>query len=541
MNMELSSVIGCSQANNIICGSKLLAYKGEELRFCVPPGNKANSVSFFRRNTRWPNSSGLRFSLNVTAQSQPQPIRSDNPSARNPTRRSKKVDGLRLFVGLPLDAVSDCNTINHARAIAAGLRALKLLGIEGVELPIWWGVVEKEEMGKYEWSGYLALAEMVHNAGLKLHVSLCFHGNKQPKIPLPEWVLRIREAEPDIFYADRSGQRYTDCLSVAVDELPVLNGKTPVQVYQEFCESFKSSFSQYMGTTVTGVTMGLGPDGELRYPSHHQPVKSGKVFGAGEFQCYDKNMLGLLKKHAEATGNPFWGLGGPHDAPAYGQLPNTSSFFNDNGGSWESPYGDFFLSWYSSQLLSHADRILSLASTSFGDSSVAAYGKIPLMHSWSKMRSHPSELTAGFHNTENNDGYGAVAEMFARNSCKMILPGMDLSDEHQPEGSLSSPESVLAQIRAACREHGVEVSGENLVMSKASHGLEQIKKNTAGENMVDLFTYQRMGAAFFSPDHFRSFTAFVRSLNQLELHSDDLPEEEEMAQTSSESSIMQAA
>lgn len=162
-----------------------------------------------------------------------------------------QLNGVRLFVGLPLDAVTDCNTVNHVRAIAAGLKALKLLGVEGVELPVWWGVAEKEAMGKYDWSGYLALAEMVQNAGLKLHVSLCFHANEQPKIPLPEWVSHIGESEPSIFYADRSGQHFQGCLSLAVDDLPVLNGKTPVQVYQEFCESFKSSFSHFMGSTIT--------------------------------------------------------------------------------------------------------------------------------------------------------------------------------------------------------------------------------------------------------------------------------------------------
>lgn len=156
-----------------------------------------------------------------------------------------------MYVGLPLDAVSTCNAVNHSRAIAAGLKALKLLGVEGVELPVWWGIVEKETMGKFEWSGYLALAEMVQNAGLKLHVSLCFHASDQPKIPLPEWVSKIGESDPNIFFTDRHGQQYKDCISLSVDNLPVLNGKTPIQVYHEFCESFKSSFSNLMGSTIS--------------------------------------------------------------------------------------------------------------------------------------------------------------------------------------------------------------------------------------------------------------------------------------------------
>lgn len=292
-----------------------------------------------------------------------------------------------------------------------------------------------------------------------------------------------------------------------------------------------------------GISMGLGPEGELRYPSHHH--SNGKTQGVGEFQCYDQNMLQLLKQHAEASGNPLWGLGGPHDVPTYDQPPHSNNFFKD-GGSWESQYGDFFLSWYSNQLITHGDCLLSLAASTFGDTGVTIHGKIPLMHTWYGTQSHPSELTAGFYNTANREGYEPVAKIFAKNSCKIMLPGLDLSDANQPSETRSSPESLLAQIMASCRNHGVRVSGQNSSVFGAPEGFDQIKKNLSGDNVLDLFTYQRMGAYFFSPEHFPSFTEFVRSLNQPELHSDDLPtvEEEgtESAVNSQESSVsMQAA
>uniref|UniRef100_A0A7N1A9S3 Uncharacterized protein n=1 Tax=Kalanchoe fedtschenkoi TaxID=63787 RepID=A0A7N1A9S3_KALFE len=110
------------------------------------------------------------------------------------------------------------------------------------------------------------------------------------------------------------------------------------------------------------------------------------------------------------------------------------------------------------------------------------------------------------------------------NSCKMILPGMDLSDEHQLEGSLSSPESLLAQVMSSCSKHNVEVSGQNSSISQVPGGFGRIKKNLLDENAaVDLFTYQRMGALFFSPENFRSFTELVRSLSQPSMGVDDLP------------------
>lgn len=518
-------MIGNSQANlGSCCNSDIVRFSNiRNVEKCFNSSEKLQ-ISFGGR-LKFINSPN-KLSRRISASKQPVPVPSDKLSGRKSVD-SKPKDGVKLYVGLPLDSVSDCNAVNHAKAISVGLKALKLLGVEGVELPIWWGIAERETMEKYEWSGYLALAEMVQKVGLKLHVSLCFHSAKESKIPLPKWVSQIGEAEPSIFFMDRSGHRYKECLSLAVDDLHVLNGKTPTQVYKDFFESFKASFTPFLGSTIKGISIGLGPDGELRYPSYDQQSKNSNIRGAGEFQCYDKNMISNLKPQAEALGHPLWGLSGPHDAPSYNDSPLLNNFFKDQGGSWETAYGDFFLSWYSSQLTSHGDRLLSLASSTFSDSPVTICGKVPLMHSWYKTRSHSSELTAGYYNTDNRNGYEEVVQMFSRNSSKIILPGLDLSDEYQKNQTHSSPESLVEQIKTTSRKCGVEISGQNLMVSGPPEGFEQIKKNLRGDQAVDLFTYQRMGSEFFSPDHFPSFTAFIMSLNQQEWLLDDLPMNEE--------------
>lgn len=483
-----------------------------------------NSKVCFGQLKNLRNNGGFGFTLKAAHAAAVDFVEKDSTDNSSSASSLKSIEDIKLYVGLPLDAVSECHRMNHEKAVTAGLKALKLMGVDGVELPIWWGLVEKEAMGEYNWSGYLAIAELVQKMGLKLHVSLCFHASQQPRIPLPDWVSRVGETDSSIFFTDRSGQQYKDCLSLAADDLPILDGKSPLQVYLEFCENFKSSFATFMGSTITGITIGLGPDGELRYPSSgHASKATTNLPGVGEFQCYDKNMLSLLKQHAEETSNPLWGLGGPHDVPTYDQPPSANTFFKDDGGSWETPYGDFFLSWYSSQLISHGDRMLSLASSVFSSSPVSISGKLPLMCSWYRTRSHPSELTAGFYNTATRDGYEAVVEKFAKNSCMMILPGMDLLDEHQTNGS--SPQSLLAQIEGTCRKQGLQFSGQNSSHSGATDGFGEIKKNLLENNeMVDLFTYQRMGADFFSPKHFPLFTAFVRTLNQQDSDVDDMPE-----------------
>ncbi|RWW24387.1 hypothetical protein BHE74_00051599 [Ensete ventricosum] len=444
-----------------------------------------------------------------------------------PMKKKKKKDvsfagPLRLYVGLPLDAVSDCNAVNHGKAIAAGLRALALLGVHGVDLPVFWGVAAAGD-----WTSYLALAAMARDVGLRLRVSLNLHAGRRPRLPLPESVSRAAASNPDLLFSDRSGRQRADCLSFAVDDLPVLDGKTPMEVYKEFFQSFRFAFSDFFGATIevskAASFLRFLPH-PLRYPSF-PPSGSHRFTGVGEFQCYDRYMLADLKRHAMEAGNPFWGHSGPHDAPEYNQSPAFGKFFKENGGSWETAYGQFFLSWYSGKLLSHGDRLLSIASQVFGDLPVSLSAKVPLLHWWHKTRSRPSQLTAGFYNTDGRDGYEAVAEIFSSKSCTMIIPGMDLSDRDQPQGVKSSPESLLSQIMGACKKHGVRLAGENYsLMGVGTTGFHRIKENILAENSrLDSFTYQRMGAEFFSPEHWPLFTEFIRSMMQPEMDSDDTP------------------
>ena len=56
------------------------------------------------------------------------------------------------------------------------------------------------------------------------------------------------------------------------------------------------------------------------------------------------------------------GCEGPHDCGDYNSPAWDTAFFVSSGGSWNTDYGHFFLSWYSGLLLQHADRILAAAS-----------------------------------------------------------------------------------------------------------------------------------------------------------------------------------
>ncbi|GMH08364.1 hypothetical protein Nepgr_010204 [Nepenthes gracilis] len=155
-----ASVIGAYQVKFGTNDYRDLGFCNLRNKVCIPPRTRI----CFNQSKNWRNF-GIQFSLK---DSQTEAVRSEEVSRdtlSSSGERSKSVDGIELFVGLPLDAVSECNTVNHVRAIAAGLKALKLMGVDGVELPVWWGVVEKDSMGQYEWSGYRAIAELVEKMG----------------------------------------------------------------------------------------------------------------------------------------------------------------------------------------------------------------------------------------------------------------------------------------------------------------------------------------------------------------------------------------
>jgi hypothetical protein len=158
----------------------------------------------------------------------------------------------RLFVGLPIDSVTDGAAVNSAAAVAAGIRAVRLLGADGVELPVFWSVAQPESPDRFSWAGYLAVADMVRAEGLSLRVSLRTHGSPGGGVPtLPSWVSGVAADDPDIFFTDRSGCRHEGCLSFAIDELPVLHGRSPLQLYEAFFRGFAAAFDDFFDSTIT--------------------------------------------------------------------------------------------------------------------------------------------------------------------------------------------------------------------------------------------------------------------------------------------------
>ena len=59
---------------------------------------------------------------------------------------------------------------------------------------------------------------------------------------------------PDLVYTDKSGRRNPEYISLGVDSLPVLRGRTPIQVYTDYMMSFRERFRDYLGDVIVVST-----------------------------------------------------------------------------------------------------------------------------------------------------------------------------------------------------------------------------------------------------------------------------------------------
>ncbi|KAK7358495.1 hypothetical protein VNO77_00423 [Canavalia gladiata] len=440
----------------------------------------------------------------------------------SPQRRRR---GSPVFVTLPVNSVGREGQVTRPKAMLFSLRALATAGVEGVVIEIWWGLVEKSESRVYDWRGYKELVMMACMCGLKVRAVLAFHqhgtGPDDPNwIPLPLWVLDEIQKDPELAYCDRFGRRNVEYISLGCDILPVLRGRSPIQAYADFMRDFRDTFRLSLGVIITGVQIGMGPGGELRYPSFSSP-KPNLAFPheLGEFQCYDKYMLASLNASARNIGKREWGNGGPFGTGSLMQNPEHTDFFRNDGGSWNTSYGEFFLEWYSDMLLLHGERICREAETVFRGTEVRISAKLAAIHWHYVTQSHPSELTAGYYNTFNRDGYLPIARMLSKYGFSMCCSCFEMQDalmkKINPDGS---PEGFLRQLLLAARLCDIPLEGQNFSTNLDDGAFAQVLKMskfyTNGiEKRPFSFNFVRMDKRLFEPRNWDRFTRFVRQMS----------------------------
>ena len=511
--------------------------------------------------------------------------RKSTPSKRSKSRQKEKQSKVPVYVMLPLDVVRPDGRLNerHRQALPYALEALSRSGVDGVMVDFWWGIIERDGPRQYDWYAFAHILKMAKRVRLKLSVVLSFHscGNNvgdddaEFEVPLPPWVLEAAKADPDLLYTDKNGNRNPECLSLWADCAPLAD-RTVLQCYADFMEAFRSRFQHELGSTITEITVGCGPCGELRYPSYPQGNNQWRFPGIGEFQCFDRNALGSLAHAAAKNGHIEWGGTGPHDAGTYNCLPHDTGFFCANG-SWASDYGRFFLTWYSDELIAHGDRMLSVASEVFGPGSSSSSrggtqgndgggngvgvnreksggvtfgqvwhrltgnigGEMPHssrsggagaapreravqislkcagVHWWFLSRSHAAELTAGYYNTHDRDGYDAIASLCARHDARLNFTCMEMRNSEHPEHAMCGPEGLLLQVREAAARHGTPFVGENALTRFDRYAYDRIIENVYFDRDLPPmagFTFLRLAPRLLRDSNLTEFVRFVAGM-----------------------------
>lgn len=227
-------------------------------------------------------------------------------------------------------------------------------------------------------------------------------------------------------------------------------------------------------------------------------------------------MVSSLRAAAEAAGKPEWGNGGPTDAGSYNNWPEDTPFFRREGGGWDCPYGEFFLSWYSQMLLEHGEHVLSSATYVFSDTNVKISVKVAGIHWHYGTRSHAPELTAGYYNTRFRDGYLPIARMLARHGAVFNFTCVEMRDGEQPQDAMCRPEGLVGQVAEATREAGVRLAGENALPRYDEMAHDQIVSTAVDGDAGRMcaFTYLRMSPDLFQPENWRKFVGFVKRMRE---------------------------
>ncbi|KAK2977332.1 hypothetical protein RJ640_013311 [Escallonia rubra] len=431
-----------------------------------------------------------------------------------------------VYVKLPLGVINMKCELADPDGLLNQLRILKSINVDGIVVDCWWGIVEAHAPQEYNWHGYKRLFQIVRELKLKMQVVMSFHecgGNVGDDvcIPLPHWVAEIARSNPDIYFTDRSGRRNPECLSWGVDKERVLRGRTALEVYFDYMRSFRIEFDEYFGDgMISMIEIGLGPCGELRYPSN--PVKHGWRYpGVGEFQCYDQYLFKSLRKAAETRGHSFWAQA-PDNAGSYNSRPHETGFFCD-GGDYDGYYGRFFLTWYSQVLVDHGDRVLYMAELAFEGTCIAA--KLPGIHWWYKTASHAAELSAGYYNPCNRDGYASTVAMLKKHRAALNFAcvGPGILDPHvEYPGALGDPEGLAWQVLNAAWDACIPFASENAFpchdREVYNRMLDKAKPlNDPDRRHFSAFTYQRLSPLLMERDNFMEFECFVKRMHGKEI------------------------
>jgi len=471
--------------------------------------------------------------------------------------------GVPVFTMLPLTTI-----VNNGQDVSSDIGwmfdRLAEAHVDGFMVDVWWGITEPSPK-TYVWDGYRKLFQMAKDRGWKVQIVASFHqcgGNVGDDcfIPIPNWIGR----NEGVWYKDQYGNENYEYISLFADEVkiapqtamcaladeektdcgyhgigqgecqakgccwqestkagtpwcfdsagsaPPVEARTPVEMYTDWFRAFEAEFASDLSSTIVEVMVGLGPAGELRYPSY--PLKHWNFCGIGEFQCFDQHAEQQLRAQAERRGNLAWaGAFRGEDVGNYNSRPPSSTRFFD--WQYQQDQGRFFLEWYFASLKDHGRRVLTAGKGVFGrHSGVHLAAKIAGIHWWHGDKSHAAEVTAGYYNTNFVNAYSEIAAAFkASGNVTFCFTCLEMRNHEMPAECSSTPVDLVRQTREAARSIGIPYAGENALPRYDRAAYDQI---LSSKGDLTAFTLLRLNPRLIQGNEFDEFKRFVWLMHQ---------------------------
>lgn len=466
----------------------------------------------------------------------------------------------------PLDMRGDA----EARAqFREDLLQAKEMGVDGVSVDVWWGVVQAHGPDQWDWSYYDGLFEDIVSAGLDVIPIMSFHqcgGNvgDECDVPLPSWVWRIKTSPclgsciADLAYKSEQDNLNFETIALWGDD-------TAQPYYAAFMEEFEARYA-FLAPHLSEVVIGTGPAGELRYPSYNAHDHNSNWPTRGAFQAYssaaheDFRMWVFREEYPEdslSEINTRWGtsfasfasVGPPDDGTpdkdkrdsqhsSGNYVPGRTSAFVDSRNKKFAIYWADFLKWYNLSLVNHGQRMLDTANAAFdGPFRTIPLGlKIPGVH-WRILDPEMpriAEVSAGlipgiasYDRSRLGEEYGRILDMVqafqdeAGEEARSVhvhftaVEMLDCVEEGDCEKDRSAARSLAVQIAEAAERRGLTLFGENALESGVTtlYGWSNVA-NLFREAPYSGLTVLRIGAVTRGGEGQDGYRKFIATFGQ---------------------------
>lgn len=395
----------------------------------------------------------------------------------------------------------------------AQLRQLKESGVTAISTDLWWGLVEGERHGKYDWSYYDRVVALLNRLGLQWVPILSFHragGNVNDDydktLPLWLWGSLLEnneqiESVKDLQYVSETGSASREYVSLWADDLVM-------PYYKKFMEAFKNHY-KYDDALIDEINISMGPAGELRYPSYNSH-DWGDYPNRGTLQCFSRlakedwlNHLENKYKDVVLLNETF---GSSYVSFSEVIMPDPDWLFSEQRYI-KNKLAVEFLTWYHLALMQHGKRVLDCALEVFdsGQLKMVPLGiKIPGIH-WAisdPTMPRVAEVTAGLiavHpdlNSTNQQEYSNLLKELLTVSTKFrtVVHFTCLEMINKDYEGYSRAQDLVDWMGEAAADYGVSLMGEN-ALSYELHGDQgwgQMERALTKDKGYDGLTLLRM-------------------------------------------------